>query len=62
MVNKEWVNSKHIIIVDTPGLMENRSSEIDITNVIATVSMLKTLKSARVVIALTKHQFEGKCF
>lgn len=41
---------------------DNRSPEIDITNNIATVKMLKSLNSARVVIGLSEKQFGDRWY
>ncbi len=60
-VSSSWAKNK-IIIIDTPGLEDNRSSEIDITNNIATVKMLKSLSSARFVIGLSEKQFGDRWY
>jgi hypothetical protein len=56
-----WSKNK-IVIIDTPGLEDNRSSEIDITNNIATVKMLKSLSSARIVVGLSEKQFGDRWY
>ncbi len=60
-LNSSWSKNK-IVIIDTPGLQDNRSSEIDITNNIATVKLLKSLNSAKIVIGLSWKQFGDRWY
>jgi hypothetical protein len=43
-----------------PGLDDNRSPEVDITNNIATTQLIKKLKTAKIVIVLSRYQFKPK--
>ena len=60
LVNKK--QNKKIFIIDTPGLDDNRSPQIDITNVLGTLETLKKLKKAWIVIVISDKQFGDRWF
>ena len=57
-----WTGNQKIVIVDTPGLDDNRGVEIDITNNIGTVKLLKTLAKGRILIVLSLKNFRDRWF
>jgi hypothetical protein len=57
-----WTGNQNIVAIDTPGLDDNRGSEIDITNNIGTVKLLKTLKEGRILIVLSMKNFRDRWY
>jgi hypothetical protein len=57
-----WSGKKKIFLIDTPGLGDNRGVEIDITNNMGTVKLLKTLGKGRIAIVLSRNNFRDRWY
>ncbi len=57
-----WSRKKNIFLIDTPGLGDNRGVEIDITNNMGTVKLLKTLGKGRIAIVLSRNNFRDRWY
>lgn len=61
-VKEGWSGKTKVLLIDTPGLDDNRGVEIDITNNLGTVKLLKTLGRGRIVIAISLNDFNNRWF
>jgi hypothetical protein len=58
-----WSGTRNaIFIIDTPGLGDNRGVEIDITNNMGTVKLIRTLGKGRIVIVLSRNNFRDRWY